>query len=501
MKTVHIEAKPQGNPEHVQVLQGALVGRQPTWLNPAAASVLTGLPLDASEYALLQLSSQLPSELRVSDDGQIEARFTAVPEPNLGLVATALRALRRWWQQNSAPAAVVLTMLLMTPVMAVGIHGGELMHESGGPIEPLGVMLRLVWSLIALPWALMLLTLMFPWLFVVAGVVVFLKEPSSGAFIASALVCYIGAKFGWKSARALSTSMSAKKDRRFFVGFWRHIRGFVAGPPLPRVDRLADERRLTAFIADSKGVVTTGDLVGLFGWMPDEAQSQLVRIMLDYGGDVTVTDDGSILWVFPSFAAGRPPEMTAPEMTAPEMTAPEMTDDDDATPDLVEPVPPTRFFGAPWWFVIATLLLVTPLFLVFGLVSPSEAFPNPMDEIHWGISKELFEGLFALTGLWPLALLSVFLVLRIPGFTRRILRDADRRHIVDWVRIACVAPHGTWHRVAKADHAILARLGGHIDIERGTDALGEVYVDFPEFARDRKAAATVRAQGVLTPTF
>jgi hypothetical protein len=148
-------------------------------------------------------------------------------------------------------------------------------------------------------------------------------------------------------------------------------RGFVLGSMGRQVDALADEQRLTVFLAASKGVVSTAHLVGLFGWLPAEAQSQFVRIMLDYGGDVTVTEDGSILWVFPSFAAGKVAVTTSPD-SAETATSPNT---------LVEHVPPFRFFDTPRWFLVTIMGLLVPLAWLPQAASMERLLPNPIEKL------------------------------------------------------------------------------------------------------------------------
>lgn len=54
------------------------------------------------------------------------------------------------------------------------------------------------------------------------------------------------------------------------------------------------------------GVVGLGDLMVLFGWTRQQAFKELTRLMLDYGGDVRVDDDGRIDFIFEPFETFEP---------------------------------------------------------------------------------------------------------------------------------------------------------------------------------------------------
>src|SRR5690606_11343303 len=55
---------------------------------------------------------------------------------------------------------------------------------------------------------------------------------------------------------------------------------------------------LVALIRHRGGLVTTSDLIDLFGWTPDEADQAIARILCDYGGDVIATDEGGVVYDF-----------------------------------------------------------------------------------------------------------------------------------------------------------------------------------------------------------
>jgi hypothetical protein len=253
----------------------------------------------------------------------------------------------------------------------------------------------------------------------------------------------------------------------------------MAGPARPAEDALADERRLAALIRQKQGVVALSDLVGLFGWTPAEADTEVTRILCDYGGDVVVEDDGAILYRFddPNAVSGALAPTGSLLVTAGVETA---------MPARVRP-PPERFF--PGAGSAAAIILVAVLaFAALGVLlhpalpllpGPGELAPVMPELVTENGPVRLF-GL----GLWPQAVLFGALALRLPLYLWRRGRERARAALEPYLAVAANSPAGA--PLDNADLAIVARLGGDYDAGR---------LSFPELARAVAAAERWRAHG------
>lgn len=90
--------------------------------------------------------------------------------------------------------------------------------------------------------------------------------------------------------------------------FYKDVFAFVFGEEEEKPDPLADKRRILDFIRDHQGRMTAADLVALTGCTLAEADEQLLKLMVDYQGDVEVTEEGILVYTFdrlmPTLQAG-----------------------------------------------------------------------------------------------------------------------------------------------------------------------------------------------------
>jgi hypothetical protein len=80
--------------------------------------------------------------------------------------------------------------------------------------------------------------------------------------------------------------------------FYKSVFDFVFGPPRAKPDALADEKEILAAIRARKGRIGAVDLVQLMGWDFERAEEEATRLLVDYGGEPEVTDDGVVIYVF-----------------------------------------------------------------------------------------------------------------------------------------------------------------------------------------------------------
>ena len=80
--------------------------------------------------------------------------------------------------------------------------------------------------------------------------------------------------------------------------FYEDVFAFVFGPTVPDPPGLAAERELLAWIHDHRGVITLTELITRTGLSVQEAQQEMTRLLVRFGGDVEVTEGGQLLYTF-----------------------------------------------------------------------------------------------------------------------------------------------------------------------------------------------------------
>ncbi len=100
------------------------------------------------------------------------------------------------------------------------------------------------------------------------------------------------ARGGWGSARA------PRRARGDGTPFYEKVNRFVFGPTPPKEDPRAMERRIVAEIRAQKGRIGLGDVMRVTGLPREVADPMMARLMLDYEGDVSVSEEGGITYHF-----------------------------------------------------------------------------------------------------------------------------------------------------------------------------------------------------------
>ncbi len=90
-----------------------------------------------------------------------------------------------------------------------------------------------------------------------------------------------------------------RDERKDGPPFYKKVFAFVFGPDEPTRTKEERDRDLLRFIRARRGVVSPTDLVQHTGLPLDEANEELARLMAAHDGDVQVSDDGTLLFVFP----------------------------------------------------------------------------------------------------------------------------------------------------------------------------------------------------------
>lgn len=505
-RTIRIERKASNVPAAAAQLRAALVAAGLTDVTPADAAATSGLPLGLSEAALFHLTTRYPARLRVGEAATLRFTFESLTRERgprgLGDRLKALgNALSAFWARHAEAIKAALLLVLVPPLFwTLACHMGALASAFSHPASPA----HAAPALLALPiqglaWLIGLAstiaaigTLIYFQLFPALSLVglgwlltdalpALLREPDRelwgfwplwsaalfvGCFSAATLVggflLYRHWVFGDRNLLAL--------------GLWRHVTGTILGPSPTPDDALTDERRLAALIVRQAGILTMADLVGLFGWTLAEAEAQMARILLDYGGDVIVSDEGALIFKFDPMLA----------------TAGQAPAEADTRPCYEREGEHRAFWDAPPAFRRGLAALVG-LGLAGMFLHPEATFFPSL--AIWGpesiMARLTGSGAAALQGFgfYPYLLILGPILLRWPLWRRNRARHQDRAHFLRVVRLAVEHPEGRYLR--HAPEGALAALGGDIDVDR-TRADGKVWVHFPSFAAGQREAARLR---------
>jgi hypothetical protein len=79
---------------------------------------------------------------------------------------------------------------------------------------------------------------------------------------------------------------------------YKKVFEYVFGPAKPPVDQLAEEKEILAYIRQKNGRIAAADLVMLMGWDFARAEEEATRLLVNYGGEPEVTDDGVVVYAF-----------------------------------------------------------------------------------------------------------------------------------------------------------------------------------------------------------
>ena len=125
----------------------------------------------------------------------------------------------------------------------------------------------------------------------------------------------------------LGCSLRTLEERAAATALQDRVFAFVFGPSVRHWEGRERDRAFLAYVMAHQGWAGATDWVLLFGTPLDEAEREVARVYAEYGADVQVTDDGSIVYDFrsmlPTDAAGgaevassiRPPD-TFPRVQA-----------------------------------------------------------------------------------------------------------------------------------------------------------------------------------------
>jgi hypothetical protein len=145
-----------------------------------------------------------------------------------------------------------------------------------------------------------------------------------------------------------------RRPRKSGKPLYKKVFEYVFGPPRPPEDPLLDEKELLAYLRAHRGRIAAVDLVAAMGWDFPRAEEEATRLLIDYGGEPEVSDDGVVLFVFKDI------RKTAQELGADAVrprrawermeTRPPLTGNSSATNTVISLLNGFNLF-APFWIV------------------------------------------------------------------------------------------------------------------------------------------------------
>ncbi len=248
----------------------------------ADAAARTGLALRDAELGLHRLLQVHRGHLSVTDKGELLFRFPtgfAIDYERRG----RMRAMVRWMGRGIAGLSrwivrVGLAVFLLgyAIVFAVGLLVGaialSIAAEDGAPLEGAGYLLWGMFELVS------------------------------------------DAMFWGVHPRA---SLVGDEDERHPRAFYDKVNRLFFGPPHEPVDPHAVRKLLAAEIRARRGRIGLGDVVRVTGLPRPEAETAVSRLLVDYDGEVDVTEGGAIVYRFPDLRPTAGPAALPPAPAVP----------------------------------------------------------------------------------------------------------------------------------------------------------------------------------------
>ncbi|MEO5768099.1 MAG: hypothetical protein ABIS92_07080, partial [Polyangia bacterium] len=249
----------------IDVLEGALGARFRGELTAADAAARSGLPLREAEGALQALAAEYTGHLAATSKGELVYSFPQglVKPPETRLIPRVGRAIAKFTMGAirlvvRAWVSVVLVgyaLVFLAILLALTLRGGD--DRDSGVGDGISTILR-----------------------VIAEALFWTFHPFSPV--------YISTEPRWMHAQA----------RRHRLPFYERVNRFVFGPTKIPVDPREQERNILAEIRRQKGRIAPADVVRVTGLSREDAEHLLLRLVVDYDGEITVSDSGAIMYSF-----------------------------------------------------------------------------------------------------------------------------------------------------------------------------------------------------------
>ncbi len=253
-------------PKSAQVLEKALA-RERGELTVADAAARAGLPLRDAEEGLRYLAAEFGGHLAATSKGELLYSFPGglvrPPETRLlrrlgrGLVKVVAgvgRFIVRAWVSVVLVGYALAFLALLIALSAKG-------DRDEGPGEAIGMVLRVIAEALF-------------WTFHPFSPVYLRHEPS------------------WLQHGG------GRRQRQPKIPFYEKVNRFVFGPAKVEADPLEQERQVLAELRRQKGRVAPADVMRVTGLTREEAERLLLRLVVDYQGDIEASEEGVVVYRF-----------------------------------------------------------------------------------------------------------------------------------------------------------------------------------------------------------
>jgi hypothetical protein len=293
-----------------------------------------------------------------------------------------------------------------------------------------------------------------------------------------------------------------RESRETKVPFYERVNRFFFGPPPAAEDPHENERLIVAAIRAGKGRIGLADVMRVTGLPRDQADPLMAKLMLDYDGDVDVSEEGGIVY---RFAALRKTAAEAPVEREPSPAW-----------NRLKPIPPLTGNSGGANFAIAGLNAFN-LFMGLWAVENNmtiERVAHLFDRIPHPIP---YTGLPIVLGVVPLVFSALLFLLPVgramarPFAKTRATEEKGRlavlRVVLDRVRgkqkVTDAAVSEAWQRATGATpeekrlNRELVALGGSVDIEPSGETrwrFADLETEASAVEAEREAAADEEAR-------
>jgi hypothetical protein len=275
----------------------AKIGARPSvTLTVADAAAQTGLPLRDAENGLKWLSTEFRGQLRVTEGGELvhvfangfrkpwegrETRRRYAQAVARGLMGALRFVVRAWVTIVLVSYALLFVALFLALTLARQGDGDRRSNQQLPGGELAYVLFRVLGD--ALFWT------FHPWSpFSVYGAQGWGTPGYAGVY---------GNGNGNVYAYGRGRAQRPPEPK---VPLYERVNRFFFGPPVPPEDPRANERLLVAAIRAGKGRIGLADVMRVTGLPREQADPLMAKLMLDYDGDVGVSEEGGIFYSFPA---------------------------------------------------------------------------------------------------------------------------------------------------------------------------------------------------------
>jgi hypothetical protein len=385
-------------PKSAEVLEKTLA-RERGPLTVADAAAKAGLPLRDAEESLRYLAAEFSGHLAATSKGEILYSFpqglVRPPETRLlrrigrGIVKAVAgigRFIVRAWVSVVLVGYALAFLALMIALAARS-------DRDEGPGEAIGLVLRVIAEALF-------------WTFHPFSPVYLRHEPS------------------W-----LQPGLGGRRAKQPKIPFYEKVNRFVFGPPKVERDPREQERLVLAELRSQKGRVAPADVMRVTGLSREEAERVLLRLVVDYQGDIEATDEGAVVYRFKDLrttaaAAGAERGQAVPApIWGQRVTLPALTGNTGGSNFLFALI--NGFNLAASGYVLANGLTIERL--THMLSQMGERFPQPMPPVD-GIPLALGAVPFVFS--LALFLLPLLRSLRRPAERKRVERENGYRGVL-----------------------------------------------------------------------